>query len=401
MGYMEVPSTIEEIKAYIDNRVQESIRLDYKLSKAIDDSKRNEIAKDVSAFSNSDGGLLIYGIREEQHLPVEIDEGVDHEKYTREWLEQILLSNISPIISGVRIAQIPLNESRSIYVVSVPKSSQGPHQERGTKKYYKRYNFKSSPMEDYEISDIRNRNFVVPPLINVDVVIEHGVMVYLEISNIGDVAALDVNTKLPGNLFLRKDREFPPFFTRPVKYFPPGKKFSFMYNTFQSIVNNESVASEFTIDVEYTNSRANSHFSDSFYFNLYDYMYSRYEESEIDQLGKVIKDSIKELSRKLDKLNKHTEELTRIAGPSGLSLSLTTLKNLEAIKNSSQSLEKLDPKYCDHRIFKEVLGVNDKIAYQLDHYFSYNFENRSLEDIEGVDEDLIARIKEKFIIDNT
>jgi len=37
---------------------------------------KNEISKDVSAFANSDGGTIIYGIEEEGHLPKRIDGGV-------------------------------------------------------------------------------------------------------------------------------------------------------------------------------------------------------------------------------------------------------------------------------------------------------------------------------------
>ncbi len=81
---MQMPRNLEDIAIFVETRVQESLHLDYKSSKAIDDKKRNEIAKDVSSFSNSDGGLIIYGVEEEQHLPVKIDNGVDHKKYTRE-----------------------------------------------------------------------------------------------------------------------------------------------------------------------------------------------------------------------------------------------------------------------------------------------------------------------------
>jgi len=397
---MEIPRTIDNINSFVENRVQESLHLDYKASKAIDDSKRNEMAKDVSAFSNSDGGLIIYGVKEEQHLPIEVDGGVDHKKYSREWLEQVLISNISPIIHGIEIIQIPVSETRSIFVIDVPKSNRGPHQERGTKKYYKRYNFKSSPMEDYEINDIRNRAYITLPLINIDLVIKHGVIVCIEISNIGDVPALEVRTKLPDEMSWREGRECPPFFQRAVKYFPPRKKFSFMYNTFQSIMNNNSIMSEFNVEVEYVNARTNETCSDTFYFNLTDYIYSENEEHETYKLGKVVKDSIHELSRKIEDLGTYTKELTRITDPSGLSLSVTTIKNLESLKKDNGTLEKLDPQNCDYQVFKEVLGVSDEIARDLDRFFGYNWNKVKLEDIDGMDTELINTIKERFIIEH-
>ncbi|MEE9337628.1 MAG: hypothetical protein V3U87_06075 [Methylococcaceae bacterium] len=344
--------------------------------------------------------MLIYGVREEKHLPIEIDDGVDHKKYTREWLEQVIVSNVAPIIDGVKIIQIPINENNSLYVIDVPKSSRGPHQESGTKRYYKRYNFKSSPMEDYEINDVRNRSYITPPLIKVELIIEHCTMVYIEISNIGDIPAIDVVTKLPPEFTWKNYKEPPPFFERPVKYFPSGKKFSFMYNTYQKIVNDDSVKQEFSISVEYINSRDNKKYSDSFYFDLSDSMYTRYEEPELHRLGKVIKESVGELTKKIEKLGEYTEEISRIADPSGLSLSVTTLNNLHALSKGNDVIKKLDPSYCDYRIFKEVLEINDEIAFKLDHFFRFNQRNENLQDIEGLDKVLIEKIEKRFIIEN-
>ena len=55
----------------------ESIHIDYKAGKALS-GKAKEISKDISAFANSDGGYVIYGVSEKEHLPTSIDEGVDH-----------------------------------------------------------------------------------------------------------------------------------------------------------------------------------------------------------------------------------------------------------------------------------------------------------------------------------
>src|SRR5687767_15188252 len=94
-----LPTNLADIESLVRNQLPESIHLDYKASPALDPKKRDEIAKDVSAFANSGGGLLVYGVEEDKnsHLPVRIDVGVDP-KWNREWLEQIITSNISPRI---------------------------------------------------------------------------------------------------------------------------------------------------------------------------------------------------------------------------------------------------------------------------------------------------------------
>jgi predicted HTH transcriptional regulator len=125
---LNLPTTVAEIDQLIRDGVQEDLHLDYKESPAIDRTKRNEIAKDISAFANSDGGILIYGIVESNNLPVSKDGGVDHGVYTREWLEQVISSNITPRIDNIQIVPIPLSASNSIYCVDVPKSYRAPHQ---------------------------------------------------------------------------------------------------------------------------------------------------------------------------------------------------------------------------------------------------------------------------------
>ena len=82
--------SIKDINNLIIAQVQESLHLDYKGSDAIDGNKKIEISKDVSAFANSDGGAIVYGITEVGHLPVAIDAGVDHKKFSREWIEQVI-----------------------------------------------------------------------------------------------------------------------------------------------------------------------------------------------------------------------------------------------------------------------------------------------------------------------
>jgi hypothetical protein len=152
--------TEADLQALITNQVQEGFDLEYKASVALDkqDSNRTEISKDVSAFANSAGGTIVYGIGENKHFPTHLDAGSDPTLITKEWLEQIINSHIHRRIDGIRIKQIQLTQSpgRVAYVVHVPQSTTA-HQARD-KRYYKRHNFECLAMEDYEIRDVMNRS---------------------------------------------------------------------------------------------------------------------------------------------------------------------------------------------------------------------------------------------------
>lgn len=123
------------------------------------DGKKKEISKDVSAFANSAGGTIIYGVEEDKHFPTSIDNGFDPRDISKEWIEQVINSTINRRIDGIRIKEIALSgakNGRSIYAVSIPQSRRAPHM-AADKRYYKRFNFESVPMEDYEVRDVSRR----------------------------------------------------------------------------------------------------------------------------------------------------------------------------------------------------------------------------------------------------
>lgn len=152
---------LELINQYIKNKVEENLHLDYKASGSLEknDKKANELSKDVSAFANSDGGTIIYGIKENplnKHLPEEIDP-LNRNEISKEWIEQIIQGRITPRIQKLSIIPITIIEpDKVIYVIEIPKSDT-VHQ-ANDRKYYKRFNFNSEPMYDYEIKDVLNRN---------------------------------------------------------------------------------------------------------------------------------------------------------------------------------------------------------------------------------------------------
>lgn len=158
--------TEKDLRNLIETQAEESTYLDFKAAGALDktNDKRAEIAKDVSAFANSDGGIIVYGIKEENHVANGFS-FIDGNEYTKEWLERVINDGIQRRISEVQIFPIRVNGDikQTVYVVKIPRSENAPHMCVKRHIYYRRYNFESVPMEDYEIRDLYNRT-IIPKL---------------------------------------------------------------------------------------------------------------------------------------------------------------------------------------------------------------------------------------------
>lgn len=152
----------EDLLRLVSDGVRESLQLEYKSSASLDfniDRNRQELAKDVTAFANSAGGTIVYGVNEKDTVPIGLDEGVDQNVVSSERLEGLITANVSPLIRDLRVRQVPLVTSapgRVAYVVHVPQSTTA-HMARPLYRYYRRHNFKAQPMEDYEVRDVMAR----------------------------------------------------------------------------------------------------------------------------------------------------------------------------------------------------------------------------------------------------
>ena len=149
-----------DVRALVANQVPEGLTLDYKACDALGrtESKKKEISKDVSAFANSAGGTIVYGVSEDKHLPTALDVGYLPADLSKEWLEQVINASIQRRIDGVRINSVRLTGSpgRVLHAVSIPQSVRAPHM-ASDHRFYKRFNFECVPMEEYEVRDTAHR----------------------------------------------------------------------------------------------------------------------------------------------------------------------------------------------------------------------------------------------------
>lgn len=145
-----------DLISLIEIQAEESTHLDFKSSGSLEksDKKKAEIGKDVSAFANADGGIIVYGMKEENHVASEISY-IDGNQITKEWLENVINTQISPRIEGIHIYPVRFEKKieQTVYIVKIPASTRVPHMS-SDKRYYRRYDFQSVPMEDYEVRNL-------------------------------------------------------------------------------------------------------------------------------------------------------------------------------------------------------------------------------------------------------
>ena len=148
------------VRALVERRAPESHTLDYKRSIQVDTRPRKlELAKDVSSFANEDGGVLLYGIPEddtgEAPTPQPLPQcGMVIPPSLPETIENILVETIDPPLPECHIRVIWLDDERSKTALFVyhPASWNRPHMtlyEDG--RYYRRGNFRAVLMKEREV----------------------------------------------------------------------------------------------------------------------------------------------------------------------------------------------------------------------------------------------------------
>jgi hypothetical protein len=143
-----------DVQRLMEDEVPESKVIDYKKHlPGPSDLEKREFLRDVSSFANASGGHLVYGVAEENGVPVKICglSGIDPDHEILR-LESMVQTGIAPRIPGISMRAVPLEGGRSVIVVRIPKSWACPHMiTKGSSRFYSRNSAGKYPLDVFEI----------------------------------------------------------------------------------------------------------------------------------------------------------------------------------------------------------------------------------------------------------
>jgi predicted HTH transcriptional regulator len=125
------------LQSLVDEGVLEDINLEYKrelpskiCETQLNKTEKKEILQDISAFANTDGGLLIYGIEDRKGVPkalVGLSFSKEQSTAIRDKISDYVKYNLEPPIYSIDFRDIDVLQSKVAFVFRIRKSVNAPH----------------------------------------------------------------------------------------------------------------------------------------------------------------------------------------------------------------------------------------------------------------------------------
>lgn len=165
--------TINHIKDFFSTQQEESSVIEFKSGEV----EINDIFKEITAFLNTEGGLLIIGAPREtkktigKNNIIKICEGdLTYSNFkNKDWLYQKIASNIVPTPTDLKIEEY-LTDEGNVFLIDIPQSLNPPHQCSADGKYYLRLERDAKPAPHGIIQALFDKRRV--PSLSADIEIE-------------------------------------------------------------------------------------------------------------------------------------------------------------------------------------------------------------------------------------
>jgi hypothetical protein len=156
---------VAAVREWITSRRQEDLHLDFKQlrdSPEVTKDDRKNLAKAISGFANSDGGVIAWGVdARPDDTGIDAASGLVPLRSGKSILSKLLALTgqaATPIVDGVEHRLLTLGPDESLVLTLVPTSDGGPHMAGlGERRYYKRSGSAFYVMEHFDIADMFGR----------------------------------------------------------------------------------------------------------------------------------------------------------------------------------------------------------------------------------------------------
>jgi hypothetical protein len=157
-----------------------------------------------------------------------------------------------------------------------------------------------------------------------------------------------------------------------ITVLPVEKRHRYRYGHYGQLTSESSpYPKRFQISVEYNAEGSVERLSEVVHVHLMDFWGSLVERSELHEHAERLAKSIDKLTKQVERsAERIADQLARITTPTGVTLSVTALRNLRNLLNHVVDIEKFDPRaFDDYNVFSEVLGVSSETAFNIWKFF--------------------------------
>jgi hypothetical protein len=129
---MFVPRSLEDLKRIVEQRLEETARLEFK-RQLPEPGKNDDLAKDLAAMANTEGGVIIYGIEQD-----EMGRAKDLRPFevagTGERVTLVAQNSLDEPLTLGSVQSIASEDGETLgfLVVEVPRSERAPHLHQGS-----------------------------------------------------------------------------------------------------------------------------------------------------------------------------------------------------------------------------------------------------------------------------